>query len=183
MRFCIDCNEPLAPTCSSDTLRCRPCGNKYRNAKGAKRKHEKLMERKALRPPCPVCGDSLPLELDRAVYCSFKCQRTAANERWTGDRAFLYNIQYNYKLSPERYQSMLEAQNYRCANLVCLTDEPGGKGRWHIDHDHSCCPGKRSCGKCVRGLLCHSCSVGSGCFGDDPARLRAQADYIERFKP
>ena len=30
----------------------------------------------------------------------------------------------------------------------------------HVDHDHECCRMKnRSCGKCVRGLLCHGCTL------------------------
>lgn len=28
-----------------------------------------------------------------------------------------------------------------------------------LDHDHGCCPGRRPCGKCYRGLLCHGCNV------------------------
>lgn len=50
----------------------------------------------------------------------------------------------------------------------------------HIDHDHSCCNGPRSCGKCVRGALCAKCNVGLGSFLDSAERLRAAISYLER---
>lgn len=49
-----------------------------------------------------------------------------------------------------------------------------------VDHDHSCCPSGRSCGSCVRGLLCAPCNKGIGHLSDNPALLRAAADYLER---
>lgn len=48
-----------------------------------------------------------------------------------------------------------------------------------VDHDHSCCPGNRSCGECVRGVLCSRCNVGLGMFRDNPSYLRLAADYLE----
>lgn len=34
----------------------------------------------------------------------------------------------------------------------------GEKGRLVTDHDHECCPGARSCGVCVRGIVCYDCN-------------------------
>jgi Recombination endonuclease VII len=43
-----------------------------------------------------------------------------------------------------------------------------------LDHDHK--NGK------VRDALCHSCNTGLGSFKDDPARLRAAADYLDSHR-
>lgn len=52
----------------------------------------------------------------------------------------------------------------------------------HIDHNKTCCSGKRSCGKCVRGPLCRGCNLGLGNFQDSPERLRNAAIYLEQFE-
>jgi hypothetical protein len=49
-----------------------------------------------------------------------------------------------------------------------------------IDHDHSCCPGEGSCGKCVRGALCRECNQGLGNFRDDIDRLESAIAYLSR---
>lgn len=76
-----------------------------------------------------------------------------------------------------------EKQGGKCG--ICGTKDPGGKGTWHIDHDHKCCPVSRTgkiagCAKCIRGILCYHCNTGLGHFREDPARLRAAIAWIQR---
>jgi Recombination endonuclease VII len=60
-----------------------------------------------------------------------------------------------YQLSPEEYEKLLDSQDGVCA--ICK--RPPKSRRLAVDHDHSCCPGKSTCGECVRGLLCVSCNL------------------------
>ena len=83
-----------------------------------------------------------------------------------------------YGLTPEQFDGMLATQGGRCA--ICATPTPGGVGTWHVDHDHACCPGKGSCGACVRGLLCQRCNMAQGLFGDSVDNLTSAIAYLLR---
>lgn len=49
-----------------------------------------------------------------------------------------------------------------------------------VDHDHSCCPGKSSCGKCVRGFLCAGCNSALGMLGDNLDGVMRAVIYLQR---
>ncbi len=69
-----------------------------------------------------------------------------------------------YKITIEQYEEMLASQDGHCA--IC-PNGPGAMGVLAVDHDHSCCPGRYTCGKCIRGLLCWPCNSFLGRVGDD----------------
>ena len=64
-----------------------------------------------------------------------------------------------YKTTKEWYDAKLAEQEGHCA--LCDARQQTEKGeskRLSVDHNHSCCPTKRACGKCNRGLLCFNCN-------------------------
>ncbi len=89
------------------------------------------------------------------------------------ERSAAYTRKYRLGITQKQYEAMWDAQGGLCAVPDC------GRPAKHVDHDHSCCSGRRACGKCVRGILCHHCNVMMGNALDDPARLRAAADWLE----
>lgn len=66
-----------------------------------------------------------------------------------------------YKRTPEDYETTKTDQGGHCA--LC-PNEGNQKRRLCWDHDHRCCPGYMTCGKCVRGLLCVGCNKILGHF-------------------
>jgi hypothetical protein len=79
----------------------------------------------------------------------------AARRRWR-----LAYQRSRYGITPEQYDHLLQFQGHACA--MCA--EPFLENSViFVDHDHECCPGeKRSCGWCVRGLLCLSRNTALG---------------------
>lgn len=84
-------------------------------------------------------------------------------------------IRRKFGLTRGDYDALLAAQGGGCA--ICGS-EPATRAL-AVDHDHSCCRGPRTCGRCVRGLLCSFCNTALGKFSDSPARLRRAAQYLE----
>lgn len=80
-----------------------------------------------------------------------------------------------YGITLEIYQKMLESQDFSCA--ICKTKLEDRKDI-RIDHDHNCCKGEFSCGKCIRGLLCNSCNCGLGYFKDNKILLKNAISYL-----
>jgi hypothetical protein len=76
-----------------------------------------------------------------------------------------------YGLTLDAYQAMLEQQGGTCA--ICEKPPRDGR-RLAVDHDHACCPGDKSCGACVRGLLCTTCNSWLGFYENESWRTRAQ---------
>lgn len=84
-----------------------------------------------------------------------------------------------YSLTLEEYQDKIESQSSCCA-LCGRSIESLTRGL-HVDHDHKCCPPNTSCGKCIRGLLCHGCNTGLGAFQDDINLLRKAIEYLQKW--
>jgi Recombination endonuclease VII len=80
----------------------------------------------------------------------------------------------SYGLAQEDFDLLLDIQGYACG----MCHEPFEEGQLiHVDHDHACCQRKnRSCGECVRGLLCHTCNIVLGHIERRYAMARAYLD-------
>lgn len=87
-----------------------------------------------------------------------------------------------YGLNAAKITEILNTQGGGCAICKVPLDGKTRVTAVHVDHDHSCCPGRNTCGKCVRGLLCNRCNSMLGYTLDDPSILRTGADYLEFYK-
>lgn len=85
-----------------------------------------------------------------------------------------YKVRYNKTI--EDFEAKYVEQGEHCA----LCPSKGNvKRRLCWDHDHDCCPSFKSCGKCIRGLLCIGCNNKLGRleqFLKDGLKLVAEPD-------
>jgi hypothetical protein len=90
----------------------------------------------------------------------------------------------NFGLSPENYRRLFAFQGgacIGCGRAKGNLNGDRGKKNLAVDHDHTCCSGPTSCGRCVRMLLCGPCNDVLAHFRDDPAALRRLADALENW--
>lgn len=121
----------------------------------------------------------------RKTHCPKGHEYTSENTTYRSNRRFCKTCNgansavqriRGYGIRQQRYDAMLMSQGNMCA--IC-TEEFTGTA--HIDHDHTCCPGRKACGKCVRGLLCSACNKALGGFRDSPELLVKAANYVSSY--
>lgn len=105
-------------------------------------------------------------------------EREGRKRRYSPEANRANSLMRRYLLSVDEYDEMLEAQGGVCA--ICETSVPGGHGRFHVDHDHTCCPGVRTCGKCIRALLCSTCNVMLGAARENVTTLARAITYLTK---
>lgn len=83
-----------------------------------------------------------------------------------------------YNITLDWYEKTFVEQGGGCKTCQIALDPLLRVSRLSVDHDHAHCPGPKSCGECVRGLLCSSCNHALGNVHDDVAILGRMIDYL-----
>lgn len=101
-------------------------------------------------------------------------RKRASQLRWNAanpDRIKSAGLKYMYGITIEIYDNMVAQQKGLCA--ICLKPPTTGRRKvLYVDHCHTT--------KKVRELLCHTCNMGIGQFGDDIGRLEAAIAYLKK---
>lgn len=142
----------------------QPCSNYFPN-KTFKYGHDST---------CKSCKDSR--RKARFAEHREKLDSGLAESRFRNDQ--ITALRRNFNISAEQYESMLTQQNNVCA----LCEEPETRVSGHsgramnlaVDHDRRCCAGTKSCGNCVRGLLCTDCNTSLG-------KVECKPKLVEKF--
>ena len=126
---------------------------------------------------CTKCGLEQPEENFYLIKSSgnrhgsckscFKAKAKESRERLGRRHAKNNNLLWNYGITIEQFDQMMEDCNGQC---VCGRTTGRNGNALHVDHNHE--TGQ------VRGLLCNNCNRAIG-LQENPEVLRKLADYIE----
>ena len=194
------CDVKFNPKKISQEFCSQACSNKAFPGTGGRKATPGLEERTCAAPDCGVrfqpyrasqtthsvkCYKKLPRvrERENSRHALPEVRDRKNEQRRTDPKQVARIRSYNrkvqlarYGLTPEEFDAKLEAQGGMCA--VCgKPPKPDGiraASQLHQDHDHLT--------GLNRDLLCSTCNYGLGQFKDDPALLRAAADYIDRHR-
>lgn len=113
---------------------------------------------------CNKCMSKLDLENN--TRCSY-CRKRQSKDS---------HLKRRYGISIEVWEEILSSQGMVCK--ICSLDSP----RFTVDHDHKCCNGFKTCGKCIRGIICENCNRALGLVKDNIDVLNKMIIYLENEK-
>lgn len=152
--------------------------SKARRARGeriAQRRSPRILRDWTDEKRCPSCGETKSLEMfptnrtaprGLGAYC-LPCHNRIVRENRIEHHGSTrdFHLKRRYGITSEEVAAMVEAQGGSCA--ICRV-----RPAEHVDHDHETGD--------VRGILCFTCNVGLGNFGDEPSRLMLAYRYLTR---
>lgn len=103
---------------------------------------------------CPTCDVLFVKKSGGHRYCSIRCSKNAMR----------------HGMNREEYLSFISRGCDVC----------GGHTDLVVDHNHNCCPGKTSCGECIRGVLCGACNKAEGFLRSSPELAMRLANYLKK---
>lgn len=114
------------------------------------------------------------VQADKDRHAAAHQQRVVADP----DHVRSSHLRLRYGLTIDQWNTILTGQD-GCA--ICHKWPSGDGLRFHVDHDHACCPTSKTCGACIRGILCHNCNVALGHLFDSRQLVTAALQYLEGF--
>lgn len=114
---------------------------------------------------CKKCGTTEPQDFwPSMTYQCKDCARAYRARPEVKKRKRDQQLMYQYGITREEYNAMLQGQSHKCAICADHLETP------YVDHCHA--HGH------VRGLLCNGCNVGLGHFRDNPVLLESAIKYL-----
>lgn len=177
-RTCESCEQPYRGNSRARVQRCPACRSTCTDCgkpKNPEDSHTQCDTCRSAGKICTTCKVNPTLQNRRECWGCLSANGEGAKGR---DR--VYNLQTGW------FDQKLAEQNGVCEISgqpeTSVSKRTGRTYPLAVDHDRNCCPGNRSCGKCLRGLIRRNLNAALGMFGDDPDLLRAAADYIEHYR-
>ncbi len=132
-------------------------------------------------PRCKACRHSarrsrMGAVLEKPRYSSPEEKITRLTKN-----ALRFRLASIYRITEDQYNWLAFTQNYNC--YLCdesdnrLTKD-GLPYNLSVDHDHRCCEDRKSCGNCVRHLLCMKCNTMVGIVEAKPKLSHLMVHYI-----
>jgi hypothetical protein len=165
---------------------CKTCANsrnqdwRHSHPEHAKAINSRSANREEAKPVRKAWRNKVAEETGKAYDHDYMVAWREKNVTENPDFFWESHLRHSYHMSREQYDALLEKQNGGCAG--CGGQNPDHR-KLAVDHDHKCCSGqKKSCGKCVRGLLCSRCNHCLGHAKDSVEILQSLIAYLQRYQ-
>lgn len=126
---------------------------------------------------CPGCESWRPednFHVDSKCLDGLARRCKSCISAYTKEHGYRQRIR-RHSITKDRLDNLIASQGGRCG--IC-----GDVTTLFIDHDHNCCPtGGRSCGQCIRGMLCPLCNNLLGQARDKVETLQAAIVYLNSW--